>query len=63
MVEPLLQFFTFKHLPADQQLVPQAFCELAHGLVETLPQNPERGVALRSLLEAKDAAERACLYV
>jgi hypothetical protein len=61
--EPILQFFTYQHLPVDQQPVWQPFCELAHRMVETLPQNCERDAALRSLLEAKDAAERACLYV
>jgi len=33
----------------------------AHALVEHCPRNPERTVALRKLLEAKDAAERAVL--
>jgi len=31
------------------------------GVVEPLPRNPERTVALRKLLEAKDAAVRALL--
>jgi hypothetical protein len=31
------------------------------GLFETLPRNPERTVALRKLLEAKDAAVRAAI--
>ena len=34
---------------------------LAGRIVETLPRNPERTVALRKLLEAKDAAVRALL--
>ena len=34
---------------------------LAHGLVRELPRNPERTVALRKLLESKDAAVRAAL--
>ena len=33
--------------------------ELARQLVEALPRNAERSVALRKLLEAKDAAVRA----
>lgn len=32
---------------------------LAENLLEILPDNPERAVALRKLLEAKDAAVRA----
>jgi hypothetical protein len=35
---------------------------LAEQIVETLPRNPERTVALRKLLEAKDCAVRAALY-
>jgi hypothetical protein len=31
-------------------------------MIETLPRNPERTVALRKLLEAKDAAVRAKLF-
>ena len=34
-------------------------CPLAAGIVRDLPRNPERTVALRKLMEAKDAAVRA----
>ncbi len=40
------------------------FCEIAKAIVSEdsgLPRNPERTVALRKLLEAKDAAVRAVL--
>ena len=57
--EPILQFFEFGHLREDLQKVSAAFYGMAHGLVDTLPRNPERTVALRKLLEAKDAAVRA----
>jgi hypothetical protein len=60
--EPMLQFFEFKHLPADLQTVSAPFHDLAIELVDTLPRNPERTVALRKLLEAKDCAVRAALY-
>lgn len=76
--EPLLQFFAYAHLPVHLQLVSQPFCALAHAIVygDTapesgtvsfgkgggLPRNPERTVALRKLLEAKDCAVRAALY-
>jgi hypothetical protein len=60
--EPMLQFFTFDHLPPHLQTVSRAFVELAQELTETLPRNPERTVALRKLLEAKDCAVRAVLY-
>jgi hypothetical protein len=59
MKEHILQFFEFGHLSPAMQDVSRPFCELAHSLVEKLPRNPERTVALRKLLEAKDAAVRA----
>jgi hypothetical protein len=58
----MLQFFAFAHLPAHLQEVSRPFCELAYQIVDTLPSNPERTVALRKLLEAKDCAVRALLY-
>lgn len=59
--EHILQFFTYAHLPDKLQEVSRPFTLLAHELVNTLPRNPERTVALRKLLEAKDAAVRAVL--
>lgn len=60
--EPILQFFAYQHLPPHLQEVSEPFCLLANDILETLPRNPERTVALRKLLEAKDAAVRARLY-
>ena len=60
--ESLLQFFSFTHLPVPLQAISRPFCELAELLVDTLPRNPERTVALRKLLEAKDCAVRAQLF-
>ena len=62
MQEYLTQFFAFEHLPERLQTVSRPFGELAKQLVETLPSNPERTVALRKLLEAKDCAVRALLF-
>jgi hypothetical protein len=59
--EPILQFFGYDHLPADLQKISMPFCELAYTVVGSLPRNAERSVALRKLLEAKDAAVRAFL--
>lgn len=59
--EPILQFFAFAHLPEHLQTVSAPFGELATKLVLQLPRNPERSVALRKLLEGKDAAVRALL--
>ena len=62
MSEPILQFFDYAHLPADLQQISRPFHTLACEIVSNLPRNPERSVALRKLLEAKDAAVRAKLY-
>ena len=62
MTEPILQFFAYEHLPPPLRDVSKPFGDLATRLVETLPRNPERTVALRKLLEAKDAAVRAALF-
>lgn len=61
-MEPLLQFFSFAHLPPHLILVSQPFAELAEMMVEKLPRNAERTTALRKLLEAKDCAVRAVLF-
>ena len=62
MDEPMLQFFAYDHLPNDLQKDSKPFGELAKWVCETLPRNPERTVALRKLLEAKDCAVRARLF-
>lgn len=59
MKEHILQFFAYAHLPPHLQAVSAPFGQLAEQIVETLPRNSERTVALRKLLEAKDAAVRA----
>ena len=60
-VEPIMQYFAYAHLPQRLGEVSEPFGLLAQRIVETLPRNPERSVALRKLLEAKDAAVRARL--
>ena len=60
--EPMLQFFTYDHLPGNLQATSKAFADLAFELVQSVPRNPERTVALRKLLEAKDCAVRAMIY-
>lgn len=62
MKDRLLQFFSYEHLPEHLQAVSKPFGDLARSLVTTLPSNPERTVALRKLLEAKDCAVRALLF-
>ncbi len=57
--EWLMQFFAYEHLPDHLKQVSSPFYVMAHGIIENVPRNPERTVALRKLLEAKDAAVRA----
>ncbi len=59
--EPLERFFEFAHLPERLRAVSQPFGELAAHIITNLPRNPERTVALRKLLEAKDCAVRSVL--
>lgn len=61
MPEHILQFFAHEHLPAHLAEVSRPFAKLAEQITQNLPRNPERAVALRKLLEAKDAAVRARL--
>lgn len=60
--EPIMQFFTYAHLPEKLQAISRPFCTLAEDIERTLPRNPERSTALRKLLEAKDAAVRASIF-
>lgn len=57
-VEHILVFFEYEHLPPHLQRVSLEFHKLAHQIASG-PQNAETTVALRKLLEAKDAAVRA----
>lgn len=59
--ESILQFFSYEHLSPELQFVSRGFAEMATEIANTIPRNPERTVALRKLLEAKDAAVRAKL--
>ena len=61
MADHIEQFFAWAHLPPHLADVSKPFAEMAERIVQTLPRNPERTVALRKLLEAKDAAVRAKL--
>ena len=58
--EQIVKFFRYGHLPAKLQEVSKAFGELAEKIL-SLPRSAERTVALRKLLESKDAAVRAAL--
>ena len=56
----IMQYFVYSHLPEHLKKVSAPFGELANQLLE-LPDCAERSVALRKLLEGKDAAVRAAL--
>lgn len=58
--EHIMQFFKYSHLPPHLQDVSKIFHEVADK-IHLLPRNPERTIALRKLLESKDAAVRAQL--
>ena len=57
----ILRYFHYDHLPLPLQSRSKPFFDLARLLIDTTPRNPERTVALRKLLEAKDAAVRAAV--
>lgn len=59
--EHIAQFFAYTHLPLHLQEISKPYSEQAERILQTLPRNPERTVALRKLLESKDAAVRAAL--
>lgn len=60
--DPILKFFSWEHL-RDEALreTSRQFTITACFILENVPRNAERTVALRKLLEAKDAAVRAKL--
>lgn len=67
----MLKHFRYDHLPKELQLVSRPFCELAEWICGNrydgnefagIEPGPERTVALRKLLEAKDAAVRAVVF-
>ena len=58
---PILNFFKWQHLPPHLKIISEPFSNMAEFLVMRLPDNEERTVALRKLLEAKDAAVRAAV--
>ncbi len=59
--ERMMKWFEFEHLPEHLKVVSIKFYEVACSLCALVESGPERTVALRKLLEAKDAAVRAKL--
>ena len=61
-IQGLLRFFAFSHLPDHLKEVSEPFCTLAYEIADRPgADGPETTVALRKLLESKDAAVRAAL--
>lgn len=57
----ILRHFRWDHLPAQLQEISRPIGELAHAMVDRLPDGPELTAGLRKLLEAKDCMVRAAL--
>jgi hypothetical protein len=57
-----MKWFDYEHLPEKLQGASKPFWNLARHIITTTDPGPERTVALRKLLEAKDAAVRAFLH-
>ena len=60
--EPMMKWFAYEHLPQPLQTVSRWFYTLALQLSQSISPGPERTVALRKLLESKDAAVRASVH-
>ena len=61
MDRKIMQFFSYAHLPEKLQQVSKPFGDLANQIATDLPKNEESDMALRKLLEAKDAAVRSLI--
>ena len=59
--QQLIGFFVYEHLPEHLQRISKPFADLAHQMLDDLPESPERAAGLRKLLEAKDCFVRANL--
>jgi len=60
--ERMMKWFEFEHLPDHLKIVSVKFYELVCSLCALVEPGPERTVALRKLLEAKDAAVRGVVH-
>jgi hypothetical protein len=60
----VLRYFHYTHLPEGKaQETSRLFYNLAVNLANNLPEDPETTIALRKLLESKDAAVRSVMEV
>lgn len=56
-----MKYFNYEHLPEHLQKVSKPIGDLAHEMVNSLPDGAEKSAGLRKLLEAKDCFVRANL--
>lgn len=61
MINPIMRFFEYAHLPHPLNEISREVYLLAHEMDTSLKDGPEKTVGLRKLLEAKDAFVRAAL--
>lgn len=59
VVNPIMKFFEYKHLPERLQAISKPIGEMAMSMNDILPDSPEKSAGLRKLLEAKDCMVRA----
>lgn len=60
--DQMLKWFAYEHLPDALKEISRPFSRLADVVDDLCEPGPERTVALRKLLEAKDAAVRSRLH-
>ena len=58
----MMKWFAYEHLPDHLAAVSKQFHDVADYTCQMIEPGPERTVALRKLLEAKDAAVRAVVH-
>lgn len=56
---PIMNYFTYSHLPEHLQSISKPFSDLAQNMLENIEDGPEKATGLRKLLEAKDCMVRA----
>lgn len=59
MHSDMMKRFSYDHLSGDARTVSAMFAEMAELVDSTLDDGREKSVAMRKLLESKDAAVRA----
>lgn len=62
MQDRMLKWFACDHLPDHLKEVSSKFKDVANYIALMIPEGPERTVALRKLLESKDAAVRSVVH-